>query len=214
MAPLVRAQGALSATAIAEHFRDRGKTVLLVMDSVTRYAMALREASLAAGEPPVTKGYTPSVFAALPTLLERAGNTASAGSITAIYTTLVEGDDLNDPIADAVRGILDGHIVLSRALGERGVYPAVDVLKSVSRVVNEVTTPEHRKVMIEGRGHLGTYREASDLIKIGAYAAGSDGRIDAAIKAVPKLENLIRQGLEEHVGRDDAIRALALAVRV
>jgi flagellum-specific ATP synthase len=214
MAPLVRAQGALAATAIAEHFRDRGKSVLLVMDSVTRFAMALREASLAAGEPPVTKGYTPSVFAALPTLLERAGNTAGAGSITAIYTTLVEGDDLNDPIADAVRGILDGHIVLSRALGERGIYPAVDVLKSVSRVINEVTTPEHRKIVIEGRSHLGTYREASDLIKIGAYAPGSDPRIDAAIKATPKLENLIRQGLEERVGRDDAIRALGLAVRV
>ncbi len=212
--PLVRAQGAFAATAIAEHFRDQGANVLLVMDSVTRFAMALREASLAAGEPPVTKGYTPSVFAALPTLLERAGNTAGEGSITAIYTVLVEGDDLSDPIADAVRGILDGHIVLSRALGERGVYPAIDVLKSVSRVTNEITTPEHRSVMIEARSLLGAYREASDLIKIGAYAPGSDKTIDASIVAVPRIEGLIRQSLEEQVTRDDAIRALQEALKV
>lgn len=213
-APLVRAQGAFAATAIAEHFRDRGANVLLVMDSVTRFAMALREASLAAGEPPVTKGYTPSVFAALPTLLERAGNTAGEGSITAIYTVLVEGDDLSDPIADAVRGILDGHIVLSRSLGERGVYPAIDVLKSVSRVTNEITTPEHRSVMTEARGLLGAHREASDLIKIGAYAPGSDAMIDASIVAVPRIESLIRQGLEEQVTRDGAVKALQVAVKV
>ncbi len=212
--PLVRAQGALAATAIAEHFRDRGANVLLVMDSVTRFAMALREASLAAGEPPVTKGYTPSVFAALPTLLERAGNTAGQGSITAIYTVLVEGDDLSDPIADAVRGILDGHIVLSRALGERGVYPAIDVLRSVSRVTNDITTVEHRAVMTQARGYMGALREASDLIKIGAYAPGSDPTIDDAIVTVPRIENLIRQGLEEQVSRDVAIRALAQAVKV
>lgn len=212
--PLVRAQGALAATAIAEHFRDKGANVLLVMDSVTRYAMALREASLAAGEPPVTKGYTPSVFASLPTLLERAGNSAGPGSITAIYTVLVEGDDLSDPIADAVRGILDGHIVLSRALGERGVYPAIDVLKSVSRVVNEITSSDHRALMTEARGLMGALREAGDLIKIGAYASGSDATIDSAIVAVPRIEALIRQGLEEQVSRDGAIRALAQAVKV
>ncbi len=212
-APLVRVQGALAATAIAEHFRERGAHVLLVMDSVTRFAMALREASLAAGEPPVTKGYTPSVFAALPTLLERPGNDAGEGSITAIYTVLVEGDDMNDPIADAVRGILDGHIVLSRSLGERGVYPAVDVLRSVSRVAREVTTHEHYQLALEARGLLGAYREASDLIKIGAYVAGSDPRVDAAIGAVPRIETFIRQGLDETATRASAVNMLRSAVR-
>lgn len=213
-APLVRVQGALAATAIAEHFRDRGMSVLLVMDSVTRFAMALREASLAAGEPPVTKGYTPSVFAALPTLLERAGTTPGRGSITAIYTVLVDGDDLNDPIADAVRGILDGHIVLSRALGERGVYPAIDVLKSVSRVFDVVTTPEHRKAAIDARNMMGTYREASDLIKIGAYVSGSDPRIDLSIRLQPRLEAVVRQGTNENVTRAEALRVLQAALKV
>lgn len=212
-APLARVQGALAATAVAEYFRERGKSVLLVMDSVTRFAMAMREASLAAGEPPVTKGYTPSVFAALPTLLERAGTTAHEGSITAIYTVLVEGDDLSDPIADAVRGILDGHVVLSRALGERGVYPAIDVLKSVSRVFEAVTTPEHRKVAIEARGAMGTYREASDMIKIGAYVAGTDAKIDQACRLAPALENIVRQGTEERVSRADALKQLTQALR-
>jgi flagellum-specific ATP synthase len=210
----VRVQGALAATAIAEHFRDRGMSVLLVMDSVTRFAMALREASLAAGEPPVTKGYTPSVFAALPTLLERAGTTPGNGSITAIYTVLVDGDDLNDPIADAVRGILDGHIVLSRALGERGVYPAIDVLKSVSRVFDVVTTPEHKKAAIDARNMMGTYREASDLIKIGAYVTGSDPRIDMSVKLQPRIEAIVRQGTNEHVKRADALRVLQAALKV
>jgi len=213
-APLVRVQGALAATAIAEHFRDRGKNVLLVMDSVTRFAMALREASLAAGEPPVTKGYTPSVFAALPTLLERAGTTTGSGSITAIYTVLVEGDDLNDPIADAVRGILDGHIVLSRALAERGVYPAIDVLKSVSRVFDVVTTPDHKKAAIEARNMMGIYREASDLIKIGAYVAGTDARIDASCRVEPRLEAIVRQGTGELVSRVDALRVLQAALKI
>ncbi len=212
-APLVRVQGALAATAIAEHFRDQGKNVLLVMDSVTRYAMALREASLAAGEPPVTKGYTPSVFAALPTLLERAGTTDKEGSITAVYTVLVEGDDLNDPIADAVRGILDGHIVLSRTLAERGQFPAIDVLKSISRVFDDVTTEQHRKLAIEARGHLGTYRDAADLIKIGAYVHGADPRIDVAQKLVPKIETFSRQGLTERTGKAEALAALAATLR-
>lgn len=206
--PLIRAQGALRATAIAEHFRDRGANVLLVMDSVTRFAMALREASLAAGEPPVTKGYTPSVFAALPSLLERAGNTAQGGSITAFYTVLVEGDDLNDPIADAVRGILDGHIVLARALAERGLFPAVDVLRSVSRVFNEITGVQHRRAATVVRDLLGAHRDASDLLKIGAYVTGSDARIDAACAAMPAIEALLRQSLEESAGRDVTIRAV------
>lgn len=211
--PLVRVQGALAATAVAEHFRDQGRSVLLVMDSVTRFAMALREASLAAGEPPVTKGYTPSVFAALPALLERAGNTDGPGSITAVYTVLVDGDDLSDPIADATRGILDGHVVLSRALGERGVYPPIDVLKSLSRVATDISTPEHIADMIEARALLGAHRDAADLIRIGAYAPGSDAKVDAAREALPKLEALIRQRLDEQARRPDALRALTRAVR-
>jgi FliI/YscN family ATPase len=206
--PLVRVQGALRATAIAEYFRDQGKSVLLVMDSVTRFAMAMREASLAAGEPPVTKGYTPSVFAALPTLLERAGTTGGAGSITAIYTVLVEGDDLQDPIADAVRGVLDGHIVLSRGLAERGVFPAVDVLRSVSRVFDDVTTADHRRSAIRVRELLSAHAEASDLLKIGAYVRGSDALIDAACAALPRIEAMIRQGLSEVSPRENALRAL------
>jgi len=206
--PFVRARGALRATAIAEYFRDQGKSVLLVMDSVTRYAMALREASLAAGEPPLTKGYTPTVFAALPALLERAGNTDGPGSITAVYTVLVEGDDLNDPIADAVRGILDGHIVLSRKLADRGLFPAIDVLRSVSRIANEVTTPDHMRASARVRDLLASYDEAADLIQIGAYVAGSDPRIDAARIAYPKIEALIRQGLLEGLPREASIQAM------
>ncbi len=177
MPPLVRARGALRATAVAEHFRAQGKSVLLVMDSVTRYAMALREASLAAGEPPLTKGYTPTVFASLPMLLERAGNDVGKGSITAVYTVLVEGDDLNDPIADAVRGILDGHIVLSRRLADRGLFPAIDVLRSISRLMGDVATPGHIEAASRARDALATYAEAADLIQIGAYVAGSDPRV-------------------------------------
>ena len=206
--PLVRVQGALRATAIAEYFRDRGASVLLVMDSVTRFAMALREASLAAGEPPVVKGYTPSVFAALPSLLERAGTAAGGGAITAIYTVLVEGDDLADPIADAVRGVLDGHIILSRQLAERGVFPAVDVLRSVSRVIDDITTPEHRRSAARVRDLMATYAEASDLIKIGAYVRGSDPRVDAAIAAEQRIEALIRQGLDDLAPREQALRVL------
>ncbi|MBV9945648.1 MAG: FliI/YscN family ATPase, partial [Myxococcales bacterium] len=191
--PLVRARGAVRATAIAEHFRARGKSVLLLMDSVTRYAMALREATLAAGEPPLTKGYTPTVFASLPALLERAGNDAGPGSITAIYTVLVEGDDLNDPIADAVRGILDGHIVLSRRMADRGVFPAIDVLRSVSRVIHDVARPDHVEAAAKARDALATYAEAADLIQIGAYVPGSDPRVDAARAAQPPIEALVRQ---------------------
>jgi FliI/YscN family ATPase len=212
--PLVRARGALRATSIAEYFRDQGKSVLLVMDSVTRYAMALREASLAAGEPPLTKGYTPTVFAALPALLERAGTTAHAGSITAVYTVLVEGDDLQDPIADAVRGILDGHIVLSRKLADRGLFPAIDVLRSISRLAPEIAGPDHMLATQRARELLATYADAADLIQIGAYVTGSDPRVDAARLAQPKLEALIRQGLDEGIPRAAALGALGTLAQV
>lgn len=195
--PLVRARGAEAATAIAEHFRDQGKSVLLVMDSVTRFAMALREAALAAGEPPATKGYPPSVFAALPRLLERAGTSGGEGVITALYTVLVEGDDLTDPIADAVKGILDGHIVLSRSLAERGHFPAVDVLQSVSRLAPEIAPEADLRAAAVVRDWLGAHREAADLIQVGAYAKGSDPRVEAALAAMPQIDAFLRQRTDE-----------------
>jgi FliI/YscN family ATPase len=212
--PLVRVRGALRATAIAEHFRARGKRVLLVMDSVTRYAMALREASLAAGEPPLTKGYTPTVFAALPPLLERAGRDSGPGSITAVYTVLVEGDDMNDPIADTVRGILDGHVVLSRKLADRGHHPAIDVLRSVSRVARDVTSPEHMSAASCVRELLAAWEEAADLVQIGAYVAGSDPRVDAARELMPAIEALLRQSPDEATPWAETLRRLlAIAER-
>ncbi|MBX3196761.1 MAG: FliI/YscN family ATPase [Labilithrix sp.] len=212
--PLVRVRGALRATAIAEHFRKQGKRVLLVMDSVTRYAMALREASLAAGEPPLTKGYTPTVFAALPPLLERAGRDSGPGSITAVYTVLVEGDDMNDPIADTVRGILDGHVILSRKLGDRGHHPAIDVLRSVSRVARDVSTSEHVGAAGRVRELLAAYEEAADLIQIGAYVPGSDARVDAARTLHPAIEALLRQPPDEVTSRGETIARLrAIAER-
>jgi FliI/YscN family ATPase len=208
--PLVRVRGALAATAIAEHFRAQGKNVLLVMDSVTRFAMALREATLAAGEPPLTKGYTPSVFAALPALLERAGcGGEGEGSITALYTVLVEGDDMTDPIADAAKGILDGHIVLARSLADRGLFPAIDVLRSISRVAPDVAPPEQLKLVSHMRDLLAAEEEARDLVRIGAYVAGSDPRIDAARVMVPRIEDLIRQRHDDNVSRESALAALA-----
>jgi flagellum-specific ATP synthase len=195
--PLVRARGAEAATAIAEHFRDQGKSVLLVMDSVTRYAMALRESALAAGEPPATKGYPPSVFAALPRLLERAGTDAGNGVITALYTVFVEGDDLSDPIADAVMGILDGHIVLSRQLAGKGHFPAVDLLASVSRLASEVAPPEVLEAASRVRDILGTYRDALDLIQVGAYSPGSDPRVDHAVGAMPRIDAFLKQAVHE-----------------
>ena len=185
--PLLRARGAESATAIAEYFRDQGKNVLLVMDSITRFAMATREAALAAGEPPATKGYPPSVFAALPRLLERAGTTGAKGTITALYTVLVEGDDMADPIADAVRGILDGHIIMSRDLAERSHYPAIDVLQSLSRLAVEVAPAPILKAAGVLRELLAAYREAADLIQVGAYQKGSDPRVELAIKLLPQI---------------------------
>jgi flagellum-specific ATP synthase len=208
--PLVRVRGALSATAIAEHFRRQGKNVLLVMDSVTRFAMALREATLAAGEPPLTKGYTPSVFAALPALLERAGcGVEGEGSITALYTVLVEGDDMTDPIADAAKGILDGHIVLSRSLADRGVFPAIDVLRSISRVAPDVAPQPQLQAISRIRDLLAAEEESRDLVRIGAYVAGSDPRIDAARVMVPRVEGLIRQRHDENVTRAAALLAFA-----
>jgi len=189
---LVRLKSAYVATAIAEWFRDRGRRVLLMMDSVTRFARAGREVGLAAGEPPARRGYPPSVFAMLPGLLERSG-TSERGSITAFYTVLVEGGDMDEPIADEVRGILDGHIVLDRAVAARGRYPAIDVTKSVSRVADRVTSPEHRRAARRIRALLGTYEDRRDLVTLGAYASGSDARLDLAIRAMPELERFLAQ---------------------
>ncbi len=194
-AAMSRVRGAFTATAIAEYFRDQGKNVLLMMDSVTRVAMAQREIGLASGEPPTTKGYTPSVFAMLPKLLERAGRT-SYGSITGLYTVLVDNDDMNEPIADAVRSIIDGHIVLSRKLAHKNHYPAVDVLESVSRVMPKVITKEHRQTSQQAREILATYRDASELINIGAYAKGSNPSIDNAIEKIDDLDQFLKQDLE------------------
>lgn len=192
--PLMRLHGASLATAIAEYFRDQGKQVLLLMDSLTRYAQAQREIGLAIGEPPTTKGYPPSVFAMLPRLVERAGNgDVGGGSITAFYTVLAEGDDQQDPIADAARAILDGHIVLSRSLADAGHYPAIDIEQSVSRAMINITEPAHRQAMQRFKQNYSLYRQNQDLISVGAYQKGSDARVDAAIAAYPKLMEFLRQ---------------------
>ena len=193
---LLRISGAYTATAVAEWFRRQGADVMLMMDSVTRFAMAQREVGLAVGEPPTTKGYPPSVYALLPRMLERAGN-ASTGSITGFYTVLIEGDDLNDPIGDAVRSITDGHIALSRGLATRGHYPAVDVLESVSRCMIDVTSETHRKLATRMRQILATYRDAEDLVNIGAYVAGSNPDIDTSLRLMPKVREFLRQDLQE-----------------
>jgi flagellum-specific ATP synthase len=213
---LVRIKAAFTATTIAEHFRDEGRDVMLMMDSVTRFAMAQREVGLAIGEPPATRGYTPSVFALLPKLLERSG-TSRRGTITGLYTVLVDGDDMNEPIADAVRSILDGHIVLSRDLAHSGHYPAVDVLASVSRLVGEVVAPEVRAAGDEVRRLMAAYRDKSDLIAIGAYARGSDPLIDAAIDARAPIDGFLRQGVTElstAAEADSALTNLALLAGV
>lgn len=193
---LVRLKGAWVATAIAEHFRDRGHDVIFMMDSVTRFAMAQREVGLAIGEPPALKGYTPSVFALLPRLMERTG-TSDKGTITGFYTVLVESDDLTEPITDTVRSILDGHIVLSRELASQGHFPAVDVLNSVSRVMPQVASPEHRALAGRLREVLATYQNAKDLVNIGAYVSGSNPHIDAALETLPKINDFLRQPIDQ-----------------
>lgn len=206
---LMRIKGAYTATAICEYFRDLGYNVNLMMDSVTRVAMAQREVGLAVGEPPTTKGYTPSVFAILPKLLERTG-TNQFGTITAFYTVLVDGDDMNEPIADAVRGILDGHFVLDRALAERGQYPAINVLKSVSRVMNDIITDEHRKDVQKIRDLMSAYEENIELIQIGAYRKGTDPRIDEAISYYDKIQAYLRQDVYEDVSFEQTISNMKL----
>lgn len=204
---LVRVKGAMLATAIAEYFRDKGRNVVLMMDSLTRFSMAQREVGLAVGEPPVTKGYTPSVFAVLPRLLERSGN-SDKGSITGLYTVLVDGDDMNEPIADAVRGILDGHIVLSRKLAAKGHYPAIDVLESVSRVMPNVVDDNHVILARRIKELMAVYNEAEDLIVIGAYVQGSDSRIDEAIRRVDGIRNFLTQTTQEHFTYEETIEKL------
>lgn len=201
-AALSRVKGALVATSIAEFFRDQGKNVLLMMDSVTRYAMALREIGLAVGEPPTTKGYTPSVFASLPKLLERAG-TSETGTITGLYSVLVEGGDMDEPIADSARSILDGHIVLSRRLASRNHYPAVSVLDSISRVMNRVVTRQHMDTANKIIEIMATHAEAEDLINIGAYSAGSNPRVDYAIGKINGVNAFLRQAIEEKSAFDE-----------
>lgn len=207
--PLMRLHGAWLTTAIAEYFRDQGKSVLLIMDSLTRFAQAQREIGLAIGEAPATKGYPPSVFASLPKLVERAGNgVAGGGSITAFYTVLTEGDDQQDPIADSARAILDGHVVLSRRIAESGQYPAVDVEASVSRAMHDIVPPEHSALARRFRQMLSTYQQNRDLIAIGAYQKGSDPRIDAAIAQWPNMQRFLQQGMHEKVGYADSLAAL------
>ena len=197
------------ATTIAEYFRDQGKSVLLLMDSLTRFAQAQREIALALGEPPATKGYPPSVFTKLPLLLERAGNgDVGGGSITAIYTVLAEGDDENDPILDAARGILDGHIVLSREIAGRGQYPAIDIENSLSRVMNDICDPMHVKTAQKFRQIYSTYMQNKDLISVGAYQRGSDPAIDESISMYPKLVNYIMQESRQGVSNLDSMKAL------
>jgi len=197
--PLIRMRGAFIATAVAEYFRDQGLKVNLMMDSVTRFAMAQREIGLSLGEPPTTKGYTPSVFTLLPKLLERAGTSSTRGSITGLYTVLVEGDDINEPIADAIRSILDGHVVLTRELAMQGHYPAIDVSRSISRVMDDIVSDEHRDCARKLKSVLATYRKAEDLINIGAYASGSNGEIDYAIRMVGQINAYLRQDVETTV---------------
>jgi flagellum-specific ATP synthase len=206
--PLVRVRGAFVATAIAEFFRDQGKHVNLVMDSLTRFAMAQREIGLALGEPPTTKGYTPSVFTLLPKLLERAGTSDHSGTITGLYTVLVEGDDMNEPIADAARSILDGHIVLTRELADQNHYPAIDVLKSISRVMEDIASLQHKHNAGRLKELLATYRKSEDLINIGAYVAGSNSKIDRAIAKIDQINNYLRQEIRDNINFEVSLQQL------
>jgi flagellum-specific ATP synthase len=205
---LIRIQAALVATAVAEYFRDQGKRVMLMMDSITRFAMAQREVGLAIGEPPTTKGYTPSVFALLPKVLERAGTTAHQGSITGLYTILVEADDMNEPVADSCRAILDGHVVLSRELASQNHYPAIDVLNSVSRVMRDIVTPEHLEAAGRIRSILATYKSVEDLLSIGAYVKGSNPKVDHALQRLETVQGFLRQGREEDAKWVDTLQKL------
>ena len=205
--PLVRMRCPLVATAIAEGFRDQGKRVLLLMDSVTRFARAARDVALAAGEAPARRGYPPSVFAQLPPLLERAGN-GERGSITGLYTVLVEGDDLDEPIADELRGLLDGHVVLSRRLAQRGHFPAVDVPASLSRLADRLVTKEHARAAAAVRAHVALYEQKRDLIALGAYQKGSDARLDTALQRMPAIETFLRQDSDELAPLADTVAAL------
>jgi flagellum-specific ATP synthase len=204
--PLMRLQGASAATAIAEYFRDQGRHVLLLMDSLTRFAQAQREIGLAIGEPPVTRGYPPSVFGALPQLLERAGNAGpGGGSITGIYTVLTEGDDVQDPVADAARAVLDGHIVLSRRVAERGRYPAIDVEASISRVMPSVTGTEHQALVQRFRQIYARYEQNRDLISVGAYRKGSDPVVDQSIALFPAMDAFLAQTPDQPLSFDESL---------
>ena len=208
--PLMRLKGCETAVTIAEYFRDQGMNVLLLIDSLTRYAMAQREIALAVGEPPATKGYPPSVFARLPALVERAGNGSdNQGSITAFYTVLTEGDDLQDPIADSARAILDGHIVLSRSLAESGHYPAIDIEASISRVMPQVVSEEHLFQARRIRQVYSTYQQNRDLITLGAYTRGTDARVDLAINAEPAIKALLQQGMKQVTAYDESLEAMS-----
>jgi flagellum-specific ATP synthase len=211
--PLLRIKGAMTATTIAEYFRDQGKRVLLLLDSVTRVCHAYREVGLSLGEPPATRGYPPSVFAALPKLLERTGN-SDKGSITAIYTVLVEGDDMLEPVADSVRSILDGHIVLSRKLAAKNHFPAIDIMNSVSRVMPDIITRDHMKSVTMLKELMSAYQDAEDLISIGAYAKGSRPMVDQAINKLPRAELILKQHLDEPSSIDQAIQQLRDLVQV
>jgi len=206
--PLVRLRGAFIAHTIAEYFRDRGKDVLLMMDSVTRFALAQREIGLSVGEPPTTRGFTPSVFSLLPKLMERAGTSSGKGTITGLYTVLVEGDDLTEPISDSVRAILDGHIVLSRQLSSHNHYPAIDILESISRLMIDVVSKEQINLAMQFKDILATYREAEDLINIGAYAQGSNPKIDLAIQKFEAFNQFLRQDIGESASMQDSISKL------
>jgi flagellum-specific ATP synthase len=212
--PLVRVRAAMAATSVAEYFRARGKRVLLLMDSLSRVAMAQREIGLAAGEPPTSRGYPPSVFAMLPRLVERAGTDAGHGSITAFYTVLAEGDDLSDPVVDCARAALDGHVVLSRKLAGAGHFPAVDILGSISRVMNDIVTPEHKQVVREGREVLSAYRESADLVEVGAYVAGSNPKVDRALRCIDGLNAVLRQEPEQRFSMPETMTALQQALQV
>lgn len=209
---LVRIKAALLATSIAEYFRDKGKDVVLMMDSVTRFCMAQREVGLAVGEPPVTRGYPPSVFGVLPQLLERAG-ASDKGSITGLYTVLVDGDDFNEPISDAARGILDGHFMLSRKLASKGHYPALDVMISASRVMPNIVTKEHKENIIKFKDILATYNDSEDLINIGAYQEGTNPKIDLAIEKEPLFNEYLRQRVEEKAEYDESVERLEEIVK-